>query len=79
MDLLNLLHRALSYHLAPVLARTGTDIDNLVRSIHGFLIVLHHQQSIAQIAQMLERFQKLAIITLVQADAGLIEDIEHAG
>ena len=65
--------------MAAMLACAGTDVDNLVRRIHRFFIVFHDQQGIAQITQMLERFQKLAIIALVQTNAGLVQDIEHAG
>ena len=41
--------------------------------------MLHHQQGIAQITQMLKSFQELAIIPLVQADAGLVQNVEHTG
>ena len=57
----------------------GADVDDLVRGVHGFLVVLHHQQGIAQITQMLKSFQELAIIPLVQADAGLVQNVEHTG
>ena len=40
--------------------------------------MLHHDQRIAQIPQVAEGFQQLIIVPLVQADAGLIQDIGHA-
>ena len=77
-DQLYLLRSALRHNLAAMLACPRTDINNLVRCIHRFLVMLHDNQRIAKVAQMLERFQKLTVIALMQADARLVEDIEHA-
>ena len=55
--LLNFFYRALGHYLTAMLACSRTDIDNLVGSIHRFLVMLDNNQRIAQITQMLERFQ----------------------
>jgi hypothetical protein len=41
--------------------------------------MLNHDDGIAEIAQAFQRFQQALIVTLVQADARLIENVEHAG
>ena len=59
-------------------ARAGAHVHDVVGGIHGVLVVLHHDERIPQVAQALERGQKLGVVALVQADGGLVEDVEHA-
>jgi len=47
--------------------RFGSHIDDIIRRQNGVFIMLHDNYSIAKIAQVLQRFQKALIITLVQA------------
>jgi hypothetical protein len=42
------------------------------------LIVLHHQERIAQIAQGLERVQQTPVVAGVEADARLVQHVQHA-
>ena len=58
--------------------RTGSDIYNIISLAHCLLIVFYHDNRVAELTQMLERTDKLAVISLVQADARLIEDVKHA-
>ena len=74
----NLLRRSLRDELTAVLARAGTDIDNLVCGEHGIFIMLDDDQRIAQIAQAFERINQAGVIALMQTDARFIEDIQHA-
>ncbi len=53
------------------------DIHNVVGGPHGVLVVLHHDQGIAQIPQALEGSQQLVVVPLVQADGGLVQNIQH--
>ena len=76
--LLNFFYRTLSYYFTAMLACSRTDVDNLVGSIHRFLVMLNNNQRIAQIAQMLECFQQLTVIALVQADARFVQNIQYA-
>src|SRR5947208_2745360 len=41
-------------------------------------IMFDHQDGIAEVAQVLESIEKLFVVTLVQPDARLIEDVNHA-
>ena len=73
-----ILDGALGHDLAAVDACTGADVHDVVRRAHGVLVVLDHDEGVAQIAQPLERVKQLVVVALVQADGGLVENIEHA-
>ena len=77
----DLLGRAAGHHLAAVDPGSGADIHDIVRCAHGVLVVLHHQQGVAQVPQPLESGQELVVVPLVEADGGLVQDIEdpHEG
>ena len=74
----DILHTPLRHHFTAVYTGSRADIHHIVCCAHGFFIVFHHDQCVAQIAQLLERTEKLGIVPLVQADARLIQDIQHA-
>ena len=57
----------------------GADIDDVIRLQDRILIMLDDDDGIAQIAQALERPEQALVVTLVQADRGLVEHVEHAG
>ena len=40
--------------------------------------MLHHKDGVAQITEALQGIDQLGIVSLVQTDAGLVKDIEHA-
>ncbi len=42
------------------------------------MIVLDDEQGIAQVAHPLQRRQQAGVVALVQADARLVQDVEHA-
>ena len=58
-----------------MLPGTGTDIHNTVRCTHSVLIMFHHDQGITQITQMTEGIQQFIIISLMQTDTWLIQNI----
>ena len=70
---------ALRDDLAAVDARAGAEVDHVVGMADGVLVMLHHDHRVAEIAQALERFQQPVVVALVEADAGLIQHVEHAG
>ena len=63
--------------LSPMDASPRTHVHNEIRRPHGVLIVLHHHQGVAQIPQVLQRLQKLAVVPLVQANGGFVQNIQH--
>ena len=50
----DLLRRAGGHHLAAVDAGAGADVDEVVGGPHGVLVVLHHQQGVAQVPEVLQ-------------------------
>ena len=69
---------ALSHHLAAVDAGAGAEVDQPVGLAHRLLVVLDHQHGVAEVAHPLQRRQQLAVVSLVQPDRRLVEDVEHA-
>ena len=72
----HLVGRAHRDHVPAQLARAGPEIDHVVGGPHGLLVVLHHQHRVAEVAQALERVEEPAVVPLVQADGGLVQDVE---
>ena len=60
-------------------ARTGTHIHNIIRTAHGILVVLHHDDRIAQVPQVFQGGNELVVVPLMEADGGLVQHIEHTG
>ena len=64
--------------LAAVLPSRGTDVDDPVRGPDGLLVVLHHDERVAQVAQSDEGRDELRVVLLVEPDGGLVEDVQDA-
>ena len=74
----HLVGRAGRHHLAAVLAGAGAEVDQVVGGAHHRLVVLDHEHGIAEVAQPQERADEPLIVDRVQADRGLVADVEHA-
>src|SRR5690606_37503631 len=61
--------------LAAVLSRPGADVDDVVGHPHRVLVVLDHDQGVAQVAQADQRLDQALVVPLVEADRGLVEDV----
>ena len=59
-------------------ARAGAEIDHVIGGADRVLVMLDHDHRIAEIAQALQRFEQPVVVALVEADAGLVEHVEHA-
>ena len=59
-------------------ARAGADVDHDVGLAHRVLVVLDHDQRVAEIAQRLERGQQPVVVALVEPDRRFVENVEHA-
>ena len=73
-----LLRRPGAHHLAPVLAGARPHINHVIGRADRVLIVLDDDHGVTQITQTLERGDESLVIALMQADGGLIQDVEHA-
>ena len=74
---LDLLHRALGHDVPTMEPRSRAHVHDVIRGVHGFLVMLHHQHRVAQIPHLLQGGDELGVIPLMQADAGLIQHIQH--
>ena len=70
--------RAGVHDVAAVLPRARADVDDVVGGADGLLVVLDHDDRVAQVAQPLQRGDEPLVVALVQADGGLVEHVEHA-
>src|SRR6266511_3424795 len=61
-----------------VLAGAGAHVDQVVGRTHHLLVVLDDEHGVAEVAQALQRADQLPVVALVEADRGLVEDVEDA-
>ena len=61
-----------------VLAGAGADVDDPVGGPDGVLVVLDDDERVAQVPQPGQGVDQPAVVALVQADARLVQDVEHA-
>jgi hypothetical protein len=64
------------HDLAAVLAGTGADVDGPVGDPDRVLVVLDHDERVAQVAQPEQRLDQPVVVALVQPDRRLVEDVE---
>ena len=50
----------------------------MVGGAHGALVVLDDDHRVAEVPQSLERRDQAGVVALVQADRGLVEDVQDA-
>ncbi len=60
-----------------MLAGAGPDIDGPVGGPDGVLVVFDDDQGVAHVPQPHQRLDQPVIVPLVQADAGLVEHVQH--
>src|SRR6185436_18461897 len=61
----------------PAHPRPGAQVEDIIRTANRVLVVLDHDDGIAQLTQSLERDEQPLIVALVQANARLIQDVKH--
>src|SRR6185436_12939040 len=70
------LRSALKDDLATVFARPRSQIDQIVCDTNRFLIVLDHDNRVAEIAKVMQRAEQRAIVALVKSNRRLVEHVE---
>ena len=63
----------------PLVAGAGAEVEQVVGGGDDFAVVLHQDQRVAQVAQVLQALQQPAIVARVQADGRFVEHVEDAG
>ncbi len=74
----HLLRRAGGDDLPTMLARTRSHVHHEIGRADGVLVMLHHDDGIAQVAQVFQRGDQALVIALMKADGRFVQDIEHA-
>ena len=59
-------------NLSAVFPGTGSNINNPVRRVNGFFVMLDHDQGVTQITKFDQGVNKATVVTLVQANARFI-------
>lgn len=60
-----------------MLAGTRPEVDHVIGRADRLLIMLDHYDGVAEVSQAPERGEQPRVIALVEADARLVEDIQH--
>src|SRR3546814_17559068 len=59
-------------------SRAGAHVHDLIGGADRILVMLHVDDGVAEVAEALQGDEQAIIVALVQADAGLVEDVEDA-
>ena len=70
--------RALGDDMAAEAAGAGAEVEDIVGVADGVFVVFDDEDGVAEIAQPYESLDEAGVVALVQADGGLVEDVEHA-
>ncbi len=66
-------------HDAPSLrARAGADVHDVIGCEHRFLVVLHDDQRVPEVAQAAQGVQKLLVVMLMQTNGRLVQNVQYA-
>ena len=60
-------------------AGAGAHVHDVVGGQDRLLVMLDHDDAVAEVAQAVERLQEPRIVALMQPDRRLVQHIEHAG
>src|SRR5579884_3661544 len=74
----NLFEGALCDDLAAVRSGTRAQFQDIIGGADRLLVVLHDEDGVADVPQVLERLNHLDVVARVQADARLVQDVELA-
>src|ERR1700739_295344 len=69
----NLLGLSRGDKIASGVSRAGAQVHNEVGASNGVLVVLDHQDSVAEVAELLERMEQAIIVARVQTDGGFVQ------
>jgi hypothetical protein len=61
-----------------VLAGARAEVDQVIGGAHRALVVLDHDDGVAEVAQALERGDQALVVALVEPNRRLVEDVEDA-
>ena len=65
-------------HLAAETASQRSDVDDVVGGADYLLVVLHHDDGVAYVAQVFQHTNELVCVATVKSDGGFVEDVHRA-
>src|SRR5579872_3899694 len=74
----DLLRIAGGYQMPAQPAGPGPEVDDVIRPFDSLGIMLHHKHRVAHVAQTGEGIEQPFVVTRMQSDGRLIENIKHA-
>ncbi len=74
----DLLRGAFGDEVAAVLAGAGAEVEDVVGVADGVFVVLDDEDGVAEVAEVFEGGDEALVVALVEADGGLVEDVEDA-
>jgi hypothetical protein len=69
---------ALSDDVPAETSGSRTEVEDVVGVTDGFFIVLDDEDGVAEVAESFEGVDEALIVALMEADGGLVEDVEDA-
>src|SRR6478672_7177976 len=75
----HLLRGSFRHHLAAMDAGAWAHVHHVIRGEDRLLVMLDHDDAVAEIAQPIERLEQPRIVALMQPDRRLVQHVEHAG
>src|SRR6266516_2548831 len=70
--------RARGDDLAAVAAGARAQVQHMVGGADRLFVVLDDEHGVAEVAQLAQCVEQPGVVALMQADGGLVEDVEHA-
>src|SRR3990170_4289233 len=70
---------SLCYDLSSGRARARPHVNDKIRGPRSGLVVLHHYDGIAEVAEAFERVEKAPVVPLMKPDRGLVKHVEDSG
>jgi hypothetical protein len=64
--------------MAAVFSGSGAEVEDVVGFADGVFVVLDDEDGVAEVAEVFEGVDEALIVALVEADGGLVEDVEDA-
>ena len=65
-------------HLAAEAAGSGSEVDEVIRRGNGVFVMLDNDEGISLVTESDEGFEEGGVVARVEADGGLVEDVEDA-
>ena len=72
------IHRSFRHDVTATHARARTEVDDVIGGTHRIFVMLDDDDRVTKVTQLLERFQQTIVVTRVETNRGLVENVEHA-